>query len=87
VPLGLAARRRRRLLGPVLAGLLGSAAVDWIRLRPALSLVEFAAAQALDDLSYQLGCLAGCLRHRTLAPLRVDLVFNALRRRKGDGSL
>jgi hypothetical protein len=75
------------LLGLVLAGLLGSAAVDWMRLRPALSPVEFAAAQALDDLSYQLGCLRGCLRHRTLAPLRVDLVFNGRRRRKGDGSL
>jgi len=94
LPLGLAARRRRRLLGLVLAGLLGSAVVDWMRLRPALSPVEFAAAQALDDLSYQLGCLRGCLRHRTLAPLRVDLILtgrkrDALpgRRREAGGSL
>jgi mycofactocin system glycosyltransferase len=86
LPLGLAALRHKRLRKLVLAGLLGSAAVDWMRLRPALSPVEFAAAQALDDLSYQLGCLRGCLRHRTLAPLRVDLVFNG-RRRRGAESL
>jgi hypothetical protein len=69
----LAARRRPRLLGPVAAALVGTALVDWARLRPALRPAAFVAASVLDDLAYQCGTLWGCLRERTLAPLRVQV--------------
>ena len=49
------------------------AVVDWWRLRPALSLPAYAAAQALDDLAYQWGLLRGCVRERSLRPLAVEL--------------
>lgn len=69
----LAARRRPRLLGPLAAALVGTALVDWARLRPPLRPAAFVAASLLDDLAYQWGTLWGCLREATLAPLRVQL--------------
>ncbi|MDI3341148.1 MAG: mycofactocin biosynthesis glycosyltransferase MftF [Sphaerobacter sp.] len=54
--------------------LLGTAVVDWVRLGPRLPLPHFVAAHALDALAYHLGSLAGCARHRTLRPLRLQLV-------------
>ena len=72
--LGLvAAQRWPRLLGPVAAALVGTALVDWARLRPPLGPGAFVAASALDDLAYQCGTLWGCLREGTPAPLRVQV--------------
>jgi hypothetical protein len=70
--LALGRPRRRLLLGLAAAALLPSV-VDWWRLRPALSLPAYAAAQALDDLAYQWGLLRGCVRERSLRPLAVEL--------------
>jgi hypothetical protein len=80
IGLALVALRRKRLLGPLLAAVLGPAAADWVRLRPRLSPVSFAVAHVLDDLAYQLGCLRGCLRERTLAPFGIDLVVAGARK-------
>jgi mycofactocin system glycosyltransferase len=66
------ARRRRPLLGLGVVTLLPTM-VDWCRLRPSLSPPAFAAASLLDDLSYQVGLLLGCLHEGTLAPLQVEL--------------
>jgi mycofactocin system glycosyltransferase len=66
-------RTRWRLLAGLALAELAPAAADWWRLRPRLELPLFLLAHALDDLSYQTGVLLGCLRERTLAPLRVEL--------------
>jgi mycofactocin system glycosyltransferase len=83
VPMAVAALslrgRSRRLLAASLALGVMSAAVDWRRLRPRQSPVAFVAAQLLDDAAYQYGLLRGCLRHRTLAPLRVGLRLMGVR--------
>jgi mycofactocin system glycosyltransferase len=50
------------LVGPPLAA--------WASRRPALDPVRFAAAAIADDMAYGAGVWAGCLRHRTTAPLR-----------------
>ena len=47
--------------------------MDWYRLRPRLSPVEYLGAQLLDDLAYHTGVLAACLRGRTLVPLAVEV--------------
>ncbi len=64
---------RRRLLLGLAAAALVPGAVDWRRLRPALTLPAFLAAQLLDDAAYQWGLLRGCARERSLAALRVEL--------------
>lgn len=61
-PLALFSRRGRRLLALAYA----VAATTGIAHRRGVS---WSALRALDDLSYGLGVWAGCLRHRTLAPL------------------
>lgn len=75
--LSLAAGRRapgRGLRATVRLALIGTAVADWVRLRPRLSLPRFAAAHMLDALAYNVGVLVGCARHRTLAPLRLQIV-------------
>jgi mycofactocin system glycosyltransferase len=64
---------RWRLLLGLIALEIGPAVVDWRRLRPRQGLAGFLAAHALDDAAYQYGLLLGCLRGRTLAPLRVEV--------------
>lgn len=64
---------RWRLLAALAAIELVPAVADWWRLRPRQGLPAFAAAHVLDDAAYQYGLLRGCLRARTLAPLRMEL--------------
>jgi mycofactocin glycosyltransferase len=64
---------RGRLLLALAALEAGPAVADWWRLRPHQGLPAFLAAHVLDDAAYQYGLLLGCLRGRTLAPLRVEL--------------
>jgi mycofactocin system glycosyltransferase len=65
--------RRRRLLAALGVTLAAPSLVDWYRLRPRLSPVEYLGAQLLDDLAYHTGVLAACLRGRTLVPLAVEV--------------
>ncbi len=64
---GRRGRRAARLL------LLAAPMADWWRLRPDLDPVRWLAASVADDTAYGLGVWAGCLRHRTAAPLLVSL--------------
>jgi len=50
------------LLGPPLAA--------WATRRPAVDPVRFAAVALADDIAYGSGVWAGCIKHRTLTPLR-----------------
>jgi mycofactocin system glycosyltransferase len=45
------------------------ALTDYFRLKPKLPLPAFAAFHLVENLSYQVGVLLGCLKHRTLRPL------------------
>ena len=69
----LAGRARRRMLFALTAAAVVPGLVDWRRLRPRLGLAPFVGAHLLDEAAYQVGTLYGCLRQRTLAPLRVEL--------------
>ncbi len=62
--LPLALRRPR--LGALLVA---PAAYDWLRRRPALDPVTFAAASLLDDIAYGSGVWRGAVRSRTARPL------------------
>ena len=69
---------RHRALGRWLAGTAGlglaaTALTDYVRKRPRLDPVRFVLAHLLDDLANNAGLLLGCLRHRTLHPLLVEL--------------
>jgi len=69
---------RHRALGRWLAGTAGlglaaTALTDYVRKRPRLDPVRFVLAHLLDDLANNAGLLVGCLRHRTLRPLLVEL--------------
>ncbi|OLZ42964.1 mycofactocin biosynthesis glycosyltransferase MftF [Amycolatopsis keratiniphila] len=59
------------LLGPPLAG--------WVKRRPALDPVRYTVAAVADDIAYGSGVWAGCLTHRTAAPLRPAVVRRPLR--------
>lgn len=59
--------------------LLAPALVDWIRLRPRLSLPSFLGAYVLDNLAYHVGVLLVSARHRTLAPLTLRLRWRGAR--------
>jgi mycofactocin system glycosyltransferase len=64
---GLAVRRTR----PAAAVLLGAAPLaQYVRARPALDPVRWTAAAIADDAAYGAGVWRGCLRERTVAPLR-----------------
>ncbi len=69
----LSGRARRRTLFALAAAAVVPGLVDWPRLRPRLGLAAFVGAHLLDEAAYQVGTLYGCLRQRTLAPLRVEL--------------
>ena len=43
--------------------------VDYVRLRPAMSIEEFTLCAILDDCAYEAGVLQGCIKHRTWKPL------------------
>jgi mycofactocin system glycosyltransferase len=58
------------LLGPPVAG--------WLTRRPDLDPVRYSAAAVADDIAYGTGVLAGCLTHRTTAPLRPRVAWRPL---------
>nr|BBH95443.1 hypothetical protein KTA_36420 [Thermogemmatispora argillosa] len=68
------------LLPPLLAlvGLLQAivVGVDYVRLRPRLSLPAFALYSLLEDCAYALGLLCGCWRQRTWRPLLAVIQWN-----------
>ena len=66
----LVSRRARRA---VVAAALAPALVDWWQSDRALGPVRYTALRVADDLSYGAGVWAGCLRQRTIEPLRPDL--------------
>jgi mycofactocin system glycosyltransferase len=76
VAVSVRSRRTRRWLMLAVAV---PAARDWLRLRPALDPVRFAALRLLDDAAYGAGVWQGCLRERTLRPLLPALVRPARR--------
>ena len=43
--------------------------VDYVRLRPRMTLGRFALCSLLDDCAYELGVLLGCVKQRTWKPL------------------
>jgi mycofactocin system glycosyltransferase len=67
-PLALLALRRRPGRTALLLALPGL--WDWARRRPPLDPVRFVAVGVLDDVAYGLGVWRGCLRERSLVPLR-----------------
>jgi mycofactocin glycosyltransferase len=46
---------------------------EWREQKPGLGLAAWCSLRLLDDLSYGTGIWAGCIRHRTAAPLLPDL--------------
>ncbi|WP_158890818.1 mycofactocin biosynthesis glycosyltransferase MftF [Amycolatopsis anabasis] len=59
--------------------LLGPPLTAWVRSRPGLDPVRYTAAAIADDLAYGAGVWAGCLTHRTIAPVRPAFVRRPLR--------
>ena len=43
--------------------------VDYVRLRPRMTLGRFALCSLLDDCAYEIGVLLGCIKQRTWRPL------------------
>jgi mycofactocin system glycosyltransferase len=69
-PVLLAALCSRRGRAPALALLAAPPLQEWARRRPPLDPLRWAAACIADDVSYGLGVWAGCIEHRTAAPLK-----------------
>jgi hypothetical protein len=63
----LAARRTRRAAALLLAA---APAAQWLTARPGLDPVRWTAAAIADDVAYGAGVWCGCLRERTVGPLR-----------------
>lgn len=70
VPAMLSRRGRRRVATAVVARLV----TTWVRDRPAMDPLRFAAACLLDDFSYGAGVWWGSLRYRTVTPLLPRLI-------------
>lgn len=70
LPLGAVAATTRRGRVPTLVLMVSPPILDWVRRRPALDPLRWAALSLLDDAAYGLGVWRGCLAQRTLAPLR-----------------
>jgi mycofactocin system glycosyltransferase len=65
-------RTRRPMRIAALAALVTAAPVtDWIETRPGVSLSRYVAGRIADDAAYGAGVYAGCIKERTMAPLRV----------------
>ncbi|MEV0069351.1 mycofactocin biosynthesis glycosyltransferase MftF [Amycolatopsis sp. NPDC050768] len=73
----LLAGGRHRLAAASL--LLGPPLASWLTRRPDLDPVRYSAAAVADDLAYGAGVWAGCLTHRTAAPLRPRVAWRPLR--------
>ncbi|VVJ22343.1 Mycofactocin system glycosyltransferase [Amycolatopsis camponoti] len=59
--------------------LLGPPLTRWLADRPALDPVRYTAAALADDIAYGAGVWAGCLTHRTPAPVLPEIVWRPLR--------
>jgi len=70
----VAAVTSRRARRGVLAAAVVPPLLEWRRQRPTLDPAQWVALRLLDDLTYGAGVWAGCLRERSLAALRPDLV-------------
>ena len=58
--------RPRRTIGTAVCLLAWAAVSDFVRLRPAVDPLRFAAIHALDDLAYNVGLIAGAIRERSV---------------------
>jgi mycofactocin system glycosyltransferase len=72
--LGLCWRRTRRA---AVVALLAPAVGDWMAVKRDLDPVRYTAFHVADDLAYGSGVWLGCLRARTVAPLRPRVAFKA----------
>jgi mycofactocin system glycosyltransferase len=61
---------RRRTRAAAASLLLGPPLVAWLGRPRSLDPIRFVAANVVDNVAYGAGVYAGCLRHRTAAPLR-----------------
>lgn len=52
---------------------LGISVVEWIRMRQRLGFLRFCAVRTLDHMAVHTGIVLGCIRHRTLMPLRARI--------------
>ncbi|MGW0085251.1 mycofactocin biosynthesis glycosyltransferase MftF [Streptomyces sp. NPDC003393] len=59
--------------------LLGPALTAWTAQRPRTDPLRFVVGRLADDIAYGTGVIAGCLRHRTSAPLRPVMAWRPLR--------
>jgi hypothetical protein len=80
---GMLARGRRGTGAAALSLLAGPGVVAWAARRPSMSPLTFVIASIADDLAYGAGVWAGCVRHRTVAPLRPVLVRHRRKRDTG----
>jgi mycofactocin system glycosyltransferase len=69
-PLLLAGLLRRGHRAAALALLAGPGLAAWFIRRPPLDPLRYVAAAIADDVAYGAGVWAGCIQHRTIAPLR-----------------
>ncbi len=76
-PLALAALLPRRTRPVAAAVVLLPALADWWATRPDLDPLRYTAAHAVDDAAYGAGVWLGCLRAKTLRPLRPDIVWRS----------
>lgn len=72
-PLAAIACRWPRCRPALAAAVVGVPLARWWRGRPAVGPGRWVALHVLDDAAYGAGVWLGCLRHRTLDPLRPDL--------------
>lgn len=77
-PEGHGARRWGRRAA-VASLLLGPALAAWRERRPGLDPVRFTLGHVADDIAYGTGVWAGCLRERTLVPVRPRISWRPLR--------
>ncbi len=61
--------------GALVATSVGIGVIEWIRLRRPLDGVRFVSVWTLDQWAVHLGILMGCIKHRTLLPLRIRLAL------------
>ncbi len=69
-PLLLALLGPRRTRAAAAVAMLAPPLLEHLDRRPAVDPLRWTAVRLLDDLAYASGVWAGCLSHRSLAPLR-----------------
>jgi mycofactocin system glycosyltransferase len=75
----LLARRGWGRRAAVASLLLGPPLTRWFADRPALDPVRYTAGALADDIAYGAGVWAGCLTHRTAAPVLPEIAWHPLR--------